>query len=143
MRATDTSQPGIAAVHPLFLLTKKRPPLRTASFFIVRCLPCYFAFGVSATAGFTSLPVFFSSVFLASGVAPGLVGETAGVADGLWVVTGVVAAVGAGVAVAGGLVGGVLGAGVEQAPITATLAAKTVDNIIDLLIVNSFCLRPP
>ena len=87
-----------------------------------------------------------SSTFFTSGEAPGFAGDATGEATGLLI--GLAGATGAGVGV------GLFGAGVFavelQAPITATLAAKTVDNINDLLIVfllmkwtNADQRRPP
>ena len=71
---------------------------------------------------------FVLSIFLTSGDAPGFTGEAVGDATGDE--TGLAAATGAGV------VGGLFGVGsAEHAPRTATDAAKTVDNITDLLIV--------
>ena len=72
---------------------------------------------------------FLSSVFFASGVVPGLIGETVGDATGE--ASGL--AVAAGVGVVAGLFG-TTGFG-SQAPNTAVETAKTVDNINDLLIV--------
>ena len=83
--------------------------------------------GVTVAAGLTSLFVPLSSVFLTSGVVPGLTvlrGEPVGAG-----VAGATVAVGAGVA---GF--GTSGFGVSQAPNTAVETAKTVVKIIDLLI---------
>ena len=88
--------------------------------------PCYLAIGVAGLTGFTSLPAVLSSVFFSS---TGLAGDATGDATGLLI--GLAGVTGAGVGA--GLFGTVA---VElQAPITATLAAKTVDNINVLLIV--------
>jgi hypothetical protein len=79
-----------------------------------------------------------SSVFLTSGEAAGLAGVAPGLTgdgDGVGLAAGLAAGDGDGDAATGGLVI-VLFAGVpEQAPRTATLAAKTVDIMINLLIV--------
>ena len=81
--------------------------------------------------------VFMPSGVWTAGEAPGLTGEAPGlgepVGEALGDVTGLAAGATVGVAV-GGLFGGVLVFG-SQAPSTATLAAKTVDKINDLLIV--------
>jgi len=74
-----------------------------------------------------------SSAFFVSGEAPGFAGEADGDATGLEI--GLAGATGAGVATTFGLVTEPLFAAPEQAPNTATLAAKTVDKTIDLLIV--------
>ena len=86
---------------------------------------CYFVIGVA-----TLTPL--SSTFFTSGEAPGFTGDAIGDATGLAI--GLAGATGAGVAT--GLFGGVVFVAVPlQAPKTATEAAKTVDNINDLLIV--------
>lgn len=90
----------------------------------------YFAFGVAVAVGFASLLTFLPSAgTLPSIFTPGFTGEPVGDAvgdgDGLAVTTGV------GVAT-GGFGGSGFG---SHAPSTATLAAKTVESIIDLLIV--------
>ena len=81
--------------------------------------------------------VFLPSSFFASGEAAGFGGESpvfAGDADG----DAVGLAVATGVGVAGGLFGTSVCCGFgSHAPRTATVAAKIVDNIIDLLIVFS------
>jgi hypothetical protein len=82
----------------------------------------------------TFLPsVVLTSSFLTSGDAPGFAGEPRGDAAGEAAgdARGLAVETGAGVAT------GLFGASVfgSQAPNTATLAAKTVDKIIDLLIV--------
>ena len=79
--------------------------------------------------------VFLPSSFLASGEAAGFGGESPGFA-------GDATGDAVGLAVATGVAGGLFGTSVcwgfgSQAPRTATLAAKIVDNIIDLLIVFS------
>jgi hypothetical protein len=86
------------------------------------------AFGVAVAAG-ASFFVFEFSTFFTSGDAPGLTGDDVG--EGLGEETGLATVTGVGVAA--GLLG-TSGFG-SQAPRTATLAAKTVDNINDLLIV--------
>ncbi len=96
----------------------------------------YLPLGVSATAGFRPL----SSDFFTSGTLAGLRGVPAGEAPGLCDGAGVAATVGATVGFGVGVFAGEFGAGVEQAPNTAAEAAKTVDNMIDLLIVFSFML---
>ena len=83
--------------------------------------------GVAVEAGLTSLFVPLSSVFLTSGVVPGLTGVVTGEPVGAGV-AGAAVAVGAGVA---GLFG-ISGLG-SQAPNTAVETAKTVVKIIDLL----------
>lgn len=101
----------------------------------------YFVLGVATGAVFTSLLTALSSVFLTSGEAagftvgsPGLTGEATGEAAGDAI--GLADDTGTGVAT------GLLGASglVSQAPTTAA-AAKTVDNINDLLIDFLLCAR--
>jgi hypothetical protein len=94
----------------------------------------YLAFGVSATAGFASLPLVFSSAFFTTGVVPGLTGDVTGLAGfiGLAGLTGLAGTTGAGVTA--GFSGMFVLVSV-QAPSMATVAAKTVDSINDLLIV--------
>jgi hypothetical protein len=87
--------------------------------------------GVSAVAGFAFLLASFASAFLPSGVGDALTGEAVG--EALGDVTGLDVAVGAGVD-AGGLGGSVFG---SQAPRTAIPAVRTVDRIIDLLMIFS------
>ena len=88
----------------------------------------YLAFGVGVAVGAASFFMLLLSIFLTSGDAAGLTVEPVG--DGTGDETGLAAATGAGV------VGGLFGVGsAEHAPRTATDAAKTVDNITDLLIV--------
>jgi hypothetical protein len=105
---------------------RRRPPKlrKTAS---------YFVFGEAVAAGLTSLLTFVPSGFFTSGEAPGFAGGAAG--EALGDATGLAVAAGLGVAT-GGLFSGALVFG-SQAPNTATLAAKTVANINDLLIVFS------
>ncbi len=81
--------------------------------------------------------VFLPSSFFASGEAAGFGGESPGFAgDATGDAVGLAVASGAGVA--GGLVGTSVCWGFgSQAPRTAMVAAKIVDNIIDLLIVFS------
>ena len=93
---------------------------------------------MAVAAGLASFP----SVFLTSGeapgfagVAPGFKGETTGEAVGE--ANGLAVWTGTGVATPFGLVPVPLFAAPEQAPNIATLAAKTVDIINDLLIVVS------
>jgi len=101
----------------------------------------YIAFGVAVMVGLASLPIGFSSAFLPPGEAPGFAGEPVGETTGATVgdAAGVVVAVGAGVV--NGLFG-TSGFG-SQAPTATTLAAKTVDNMIDLLIVFSPTIALP
>jgi hypothetical protein len=71
-----------------------------------------------------------------AGVVPGLTGDVTGEAVGLPI--GLAVWTGAGVATVFGLTGGTLLAAPEQAPNMATLAAKTIAKINDLLIVISY-----
>ncbi|MEO6485032.1 MAG: hypothetical protein ABIO54_05955 [Pyrinomonadaceae bacterium] len=102
---------------------KKGEPRQARLFFIKTTDSAYFALGVST--GFGSLLTFLSSAFFTSGEVPGFTGEATGKAVGLAVATGT------------GVATGLFGTSVfgSQAPNTATLAARTVDNINDLLIV--------
>ena len=91
----------------------------------------HFPLGVWVTGGLTSLLTFLPSVFFTSGVVPGLPGVPVGDVDGLG--EGITVDVGAGVET--GLTGscGLF----SQAAKAATLAARRVEIIMDLLIVFS------
>ena len=114
---------------------RKRAIGRPLFFCFVR-RPAYFVLGVSAAAGLVVL-LLTSSAFLPAGVGEALTGDPVGDAI-IGVVTGLAVAVGAGVA--GGLTGSVLG---SQAPSTAIPAVRTVDKIIDLLMIFPHLLIEP
>lgn len=101
---------------------------------LTRPMP-YFVFGEAEAAGLTSRSVFipsgFCGVVVLTGEEPGF-GEPVG--EGVGLVDGLADAGTVGLATTTGLFGAVLVFG-SQAPNTATLAAKTVDKINDLLIV--------
>jgi hypothetical protein len=81
--------------------------------------------GVSAAGNFASLLTLLPSAFFTSGDEPGFAGEPVGEGTGLDVADGEgVAGTGFGTSALG-----------SQAPNTATVAARTVDNIIDLLMI--------